>query len=167
MAVPQASTSSICEHQDLQSHSVANDFDLFVGKSLTDADKLSALENHFKPSKTYRFPVRVEYGKKRSFNPNWMDKHNWLVYSPSKDGVYCKVCAIFGATESDQNSSKLDRLVKSPITFWTTACEKLYDHALKSAVHKTATIKAENFVKIMKAEQSSIDTQLNTAVAQP
>ena len=95
-----------------------------------------------------------------------MDKHNWLVYSPSKDVVYCKVCAIFGATESDQNSSKLDRLVKSPITFWTTACEKLYDHALKSAVHKTATIKAENFVKIMKAEQSSIDTQLNTAVAQ-
>ena len=95
-----------------------------------------------------------------------MDKHNWLVYLPSKDGAYCKVCALFGATESDQNSSKLDRLVKSPITFWTIACEKLNDHALKSAVHKTATVKAENFAKIMRAEQSSTDTQLNTTVAQ-
>ena len=140
----QVSTSS--EHQDLQSHSVANDFNLFAGKTLTDADKLSALQNHFKPSKNYRFLVCVEYGKKHSFNPNWMDKHNWLVYSPSKDGTYCKVCALFGVTESGQNSSKLDCLVKSPITFWTTVCEKLNDHALKSAVHKTATIKAENFV---------------------
>jgi len=109
------------------------------------------------------FPV--EYGKKRSFNLTWMEKHNWLVHSPSKDGVYYKVCTLSGTTESDQNSSKLDRLVKSPITFWTTACEKLNDHALKSVVHKTATIKAENFVKVMRAEQSSVDTQLNTTVA--
>jgi len=84
--VPQVSTSSVFEHQHLQSHIVVNDFDLLVGKSLTDADKLLALENHFKII-TFQCVLSMEI-KKCSFNPNWMDKDNWLVYSPLKDGVY-------------------------------------------------------------------------------
>ena len=39
----------------------------YVGKSLSDSEKLFALEDHFKPHKLYRFPQRDEYGKKRSF----------------------------------------------------------------------------------------------------
>jgi len=35
--VPQVNTSSVYEHQELQSYSVDSDFDLFVVKSLTDA----------------------------------------------------------------------------------------------------------------------------------
>ena len=72
--------------------------------------------------------MNVEYEKKHFLNPIWMDKQNWLVYLPLKDGTYSKVCKIFGVTKSDQNSSKLDHLIKSPITFWTTACEKLDDN---------------------------------------
>ena len=34
---------------------VPNDFSLYVGKPLTDAEKLSALEDHFKPGKGFRF----------------------------------------------------------------------------------------------------------------
>jgi len=66
-----------------------------------------------KPGKSFKFPVRIEYGKKRSFNPSWLDNHNWLVYSPAKDGAYCKFCVLFGTT-TEQNSSTIDHLVKSP-----------------------------------------------------
>jgi len=141
---------------------IPNDFCLYVNKYLTDAERLSAFTDHYQPCKNYQFPVHEEYGKKRSFNPSWLDNHKWLVYSPTKDGAYCKICVLFG---TEENSSKLDRLVKSPLVFWTTACEKLNEHALKSPAHKTATIKCENFIRIMKAEQTSIDLQINTITA--
>ena len=49
--------------------------------------------------------------------------------------------------EQLQNTTlqNIDHLVKSPLQFWTTACEKLKDSGLKSALHKTATLKSENF----------------------
>ena len=37
-----------------ESSVVPNDFSLYVGKPLTDAEKLSALEDHFKPEKGFR-----------------------------------------------------------------------------------------------------------------
>ena len=39
-----------------ESSVVPNDFSLHVGKPLTDAEKLSALEDHCKPGKGFRFP---------------------------------------------------------------------------------------------------------------
>lgn len=87
---------------------LSNDFSLYIGKTLTDSEKLSALEDHFQPHKLYQFSQHQEYGKNRSFNPAWLDEYPWLVYSPAKDGVYCKVCSIFGGSTSDKNSSKIE-----------------------------------------------------------
>ena len=78
---------------------VPNDFYLYVGKPLINAEKLSAIED-FKPGKG---PVHIDYGKKRSFNSSWLDNHNWLVYS-AKDGAYCKFSVLFGTT-TEHNSS--------------------------------------------------------------
>ena len=39
-----------------ESSVVPNDFSLYVGKPLTEAEKLSALEDHCKPGKGFRFP---------------------------------------------------------------------------------------------------------------
>ena len=100
----------------------------------------------------------MEYEKQRSFKLAWLDEYSWLVYSPSEDGVYCKVCDLFSS------SSKISRLVKLPLTFWTTATEKFKKHAA-SELHKCASVKAENFVGIMKSKQKSISEQLNSAMA--
>ena len=95
----------------------------------------------------------------RNGHLGWIIIISW--YIPAKDGAYCKFCVLFGTT-TEYNSSKVDHLaVKSHLSFWTTACEKLKDHGLKSAFHKTATLKSENFYKVMKTEQVSIDVQLN------
>ena len=43
----------------LEASVVPNDFSLFVGKVLTDAEKLLALENHFKPEKNLDFRSKI------------------------------------------------------------------------------------------------------------
>ena len=88
-----------------------------------------------------------------------------MVYSPSQDGAYCKVCVLFGSDRCDKNASKLSKLMKSPISFWTTAAQKFSEHELKSEVHKTATLKADNFLKIMESQMEPIDQQLQSALA--
>ena len=55
--------------------------------------------------------------------------------------------------------------MKSPISFWTTAAQKFSEHMLKSEVHKTATLKADNFLKIMQSQMEPIDQQLQSAIA--
>ena len=129
-----------------------NDFSSFVGV------RLDALKNHFKPPRDFKFPLHVEYGKQRSFI-------YMLVYSPAKDGAYCKFCTLFGDTTIEKNCSKIERLVKVPVTFWTTACTKFKKHDTKSPLHKYAILKAESFEKVMSGHQASVAEQLNSAIA--
>jgi hypothetical protein len=144
-----------------------SDFVNYVDSSqlLNSAERLSALQDHFKPEKHFKFPTRTEYRKQRSFRYCWLEQHNWLVYSPSRDGAYSKLCVLFGSDSGDKNASKLDKLVKSPVTFWTTAAQKFSEHKLRSEVHKTATLKADNFLKIMHSQMEPINQQLQSALA--
>ena len=144
---------------------MSNDFHYFVGEKLTNSQKIEALENHFIPYKHYKFPVCNEYGNKRSFNSSWLDLYKWLVYSPKDNGAYCKYCVLFGNTLKEKSGLKADKLVTSPLTFWTTASEKLKGHNTKSAMHQTTAVMAEEFLKIMKSEQMSIDQHLNSVMA--
>ena len=59
----------------------------------------------------------------------------------------------------------VDKLVKSPLTLWTTAKLKLKDHEMKSPMHKCAVLKAEAFEKVMKNDTTPIDLQLKSALA--
>lgn len=121
-----------------------------------------AIEDHFKPHRLYQFPTRVEYDKQRSCKQDWLDEYSWLVYSPCEDGVYCKLCALF----SDSSKVTSYRLVKIPLTVWTTATEKFKKHAASEA-HRNASVMADNFLRVMKSKQKSIQfgEQLNTAMA--
>ena len=87
------------------------------------------------------------------------------MYSPAKDGVYCMACVLFGDTTVDKNCSKLERLVNTPITFWTTACSKLKKYEEKSQLHKSSMAKMENFLKVMAMEQSSVAEYMNSSTA--
>ena len=87
------------------------------------------------------------------------------MYSPSQDGAYYKICVLFGSDSGDKNASKLDKLVKSPVTFWTTAAKKFSEHELRSEVHKTAALKADNFWKVIHSQMEPVDQQLQSALA--
>ena len=128
-----------------------------MARRLSNEEKVVVLEK-CKPLKSYQFPTSDEYGKRRCFNTSWFDEYCWLAYSTSQNGAYCKVCSLFC------DSSKADKLVKSPLTFWTTATQKFKKHE-KSEVHKNASLLADNFLKVMKSKQKPISEQLNEAVA--
>ena len=143
-----------------------NDFIQYVSQSsFNDEERFAALEDHFKPNKKYKFPTKQEYGKLRSFQHSWLDEHSWLAYSPHVDGAFCKVCVLFGIESGDKNASKLDKLVKTPLTFWTTAKSRLKDHEAKSQLHKSALIRADNFQKVAKQQTTSIEHHLSSALS--
>lgn len=137
----------------------SNDFAAYLGRRLTNQEKLEVLEKHYKPLlTTNQFPIKQEYGKQRSFRKTWFDEYRWLAYSAFEDGAYCKVCAMFCETP------KADRLVKSPLTFWMTATEKFRKHE-KSEMHINSCVLADSFIKVMKSMQMPISEQLSSAVA--
>lgn len=112
-----------CDANPTPTQEYPGDFEQYLrlGRSLSNQEKLQALQSHFIPTAAFKFPVHEEYGKKRSFQLSWLKDHKWLVYSPKVDGAYCKECALFGASTIEKNSNKIDKLAKSPVTFWTTA----------------------------------------------
>ena len=111
----------------------------YIGKRLSDKEKFEALKCNCVLPSNFKYPSKVEYGKHRSFNQQWVNEYVWLSYSPFQDGVYCKYCALFS------DSTKIDKLVKSPLHFWTTATQKFKKHS-ESESHQRASILANNLL---------------------
>lgn len=137
---------------------MANDFHNFIGRRLSDEEKFEALKSHRVLPSSFKLRTRLEYGKQRSFNQTWLNEYKWIKYSPDVDGVYCKYCALFS------DSDKIDKLVKTPLCFWTIASQKFKKHS-ESDGHKRASVLANNFIKLMISKQQGVDVQLNTTVA--
>ena len=74
---------------------------------------------------------------------------------------------LFFAKQCGRNSAKLDELVKSLLTFWTTTFHRLSNHSNgKCSTHNFSVIAMNNFVRVMKEEVVPVDQQLNTIVQQ-
>lgn len=98
-------------------------------KDFSDQRKYEVITNVWKPDGDFLFPKSKEGSRTRRFNPVWLKSFPaWLVYSKYVDGAFCLPCALF-SQESGHNASKLDRLVKSPLIFWTTAFQRLGSHS--------------------------------------
>ena len=74
---------------------------------------------------------------------------------------------LFFAKQYGRNSAKLDELVKSPLTFWTTTFQRLSNLSNgKCSTHNFSVIAMNNFVRVMKEEVVPVDQQLDTIVQQ-
>ena len=89
-------------------------------------------------------------------------KYAWLVYSKYLDGAFiCLPCVCFGM-ECGKNGAKLDKLFRSPLTFWTTECGRFNSHASgMSEIHKFSVMAMHNFLGAMRRQTAPIDQQLN------
>ena len=130
--------------------------------SFTDAEKFRFIESVWKPDVLFEFPASKETcGKQRKFRQEWLVKYPWLVYSKYLDGAFCLPCVCFGV-ECGKNGAKLDKLFRSPLTFWTTARGKFDSHASgKSEIHKFSVMAMQNFLAAMRRQTAPIDQQLN------
>ena len=126
------------------------DFDIgnFVrGSTIDDQTRYDYLTRYWVPSKDYVFPKQARTTKGKtyhlSFQRAWLDKFKWLVYSPEKDGAFCKSCVMFAPNES--GGTKLQKFISKPMRNLKNALPEFSKHARRS-YHITAQLRAENFL---------------------
>jgi len=80
-----------------------------------------------------------------------------------KNGVFCKVCALFSQEEA--GGTKLSHLVKVPLQAYAhlTGVDGYLDSHLLTSYHKACTKKANDFKATMLGRAGSFAHQLQTA----
>ena len=133
----------------------------------SDAQKFQFIQNLWKPDAKFNFPKSIEScGKLRKFQYGWLLDHPWLAYSQYFDAAFCVPCVCFGF-ECGKNGDRLMKLVKSPLTFWTTSALRLRKHSRgKCETHNYSVITMAGFMANMKRETVPIDQQLNRQIQQ-
>ena len=132
-------------------------------KTFSDAEKLHFIENVWTPRNDllFEFPSTVESGKKRKFQRSWFQQYSWLAYSKYLDGAFCLPCVLFG------RGATVDKLMKSPITCWTSATSRFKKHSSgKCDTHNTAVLAQDNFVRVMRREAVPVNEQLDRLLRQ-
>ena len=139
---------------------------LFPVSRYSNAQKLELIENLWKPDPLHEFTESIQSGKSRKFRFVWTQKFPWLAYSKYLDGVFCLPCVMFGR-DCGWNSNKLDKLVKSPLTCWTTAVDRFQSHSNgKCEMHNFSVIAMDNFMKVMRRQAVPVDEQLDNVLQQ-
>ena len=127
---------------------------------LSNYDKLRLIENIWKPSSAYNFPVTLEgkegNRKEKKFLPKWLTEYTWLAYSELYDGAFCLPCILFGA-DTGHNSKRLERLYTKPLISWTNAHQRFTEHCKKECqMHTHAVPAMQSFIDVMKGHQQSV-----------
>ena len=131
-------------------------------KHLNREEKFKAPNNLYTPPLNYVFPQHMEgaVNHQRSFQQKWLTEHAWLAYSKEKDGGYCVPCVLF--CKGDEG---LGKLVNSPLTRFKDTIETFHQHR-KKTYHVHSVSDMLTFMRIMNNEQTPVDHQLVSAVAQ-
>ena len=119
----------------------------------------------WKPTRNYHFPLKTEFGKRRSFKYEWLAQFLWLSYSPSLDGAFCLPCVLFSC-EAKKGGEKLARLLHKPLDTWTSACRKLKGHESHSDTHKQAVLTASEFKKSIESQSVPVQQQVNQSAGE-
>ena len=146
------------QHSDLSATAclLTRDCKVLLQQDLSEAQKLNIVLNFakFSPPPTYQFPTRMEYGKKRSFQPHYLQSYWWLGYSVQLDGCFCLPCCLFSC-------STVNSFVQKPFTNWTKFNEKVKEHAM-SAMHSRSVLALNSFKESHSGAQPTIDVSFET-----
>lgn len=128
-----------------------------------DEEKFDILTNSWVPNENFEFPSRQIGRQNRKFSPSWLKKYKWLAYSRKEDSAYCKVCILFAPGEVGMTSSQnTGQLVREGFFCGKKAIEKFDSHQ-KLSYHGRATLLADDFLKVMRKEKTSIDKSLDNS----
>ncbi|CAF4935770.1 unnamed protein product [Rotaria sp. Silwood1] len=136
-------------------------FQLSLHTPLTDETKYKLLTKPFQPDKKYTFPN--QYGKNgtvRRFMLTWLDQHSFLSYSPYYEGAFCTACSLFSPLASSQSAIIFVHYPCSRFRQLKHFTAHIKTH-INSENHKTAIVRATNFVRTFENPSSGIDYQLD------
>ena len=147
-----------------------NDIGNFVGKIIDDLTKKNLLESPWKPSAGYNMPHSVHMKKnkqeKRYLNHSHLEQYEWLVYSDSKKGLYCKYCSLFSyhLMAGSHKQIGLQKLVKQPLQVFAKLFGKDGDLTMhdKATYHKEAVESGRYFKKNYNEPALNIVNRVNT-----
>ena len=138
---------------------LCDDVASYIGASIPADSKYQLLTNHFKPGVDYKFPKSVSG---RAFQYRWLQLYPWLVYSKQENGGYCLPCVLFASCGYHRSDPGI--LVRRPLISFPKALELFHKHKAKD-YHKTAVVRADEFLQVMKNQQPSIRHRINQALA--
>ena len=166
---------SLQARADKETDGVVRDIGLYAGadaqcqlNTLSDGDKADLLERHWTPPLNYKMPysTRTIRGKeeKRYLRHEHFDRCKFLAFSECRQGLFCKVCVLFGPKSAGRNQSHLNRLVSIPLTKYDRlfgANGYLTSHE-NAEYHKTSVVRATSFLASM-TKHTDICTSLDNA----
>uniref|UniRef100_A0A2S2P349 Repressor of the inhibitor of the protein kinase n=1 Tax=Schizaphis graminum TaxID=13262 RepID=A0A2S2P349_SCHGA len=126
-------------------------------------EKLNIPEDNF----IYPFSVHTKKSKeeKRFLKRSHFEKYKWLVYSKSKNGLFCKFCVFFSNKGGKDNNVELKKLVNEPLNKYAKLLGKdgdLEKHSL-NLYHLNALTSATDFLNCYKNPQKEIINIVNTS----
>ena len=131
-----------------------NDFIAAI-QGLSSTERYSLLKCHVVPPNDYIFPLSSFGKSKRKFQPKWLTKNTWMVYSAGVDGVFCKYCALF----SDSRHTK-EQFVNEPFRAWNKISEKTDEHE-KCSYHQASLKAAEEFIERIEFPETRVSNHLD------
>jgi hypothetical protein len=127
--------------------------------SLPNEEKISIIENCWKPQRSYEFP-KVE--NNRSFQYKWLEDFKWLAYSEAKEGALCKYCVFFSHnTGGKGNHQSLGVLVSNPLTTKLKKARQVFMQHENKQYHKTAMLMAEDVKSLVHGKTESVINSIN------
>lgn len=128
-----------------------------------DQERKLILESPWFPAPNFKFPAT---GKRNlRFQYQWFTRWKWLLYSKMVDGAFCRYCSLFSSTGGGRGSQTLGVLVKKPFCRWKDAVEEFNGHE-NTSYHKDSIVEAENWLRVEKGKQPSVERQQNSALRQ-
>ncbi|KAH8036785.1 hypothetical protein HPB51_005653 [Rhipicephalus microplus] len=111
------------------------------------------------PPANYDYPATGKRNLK--FQPHWVDRYPWLVYSEKLQGALCKYCVVFASECAGKGEhQRLGCFVTKEFTNYKKAMDAFKSHA-SSSYHAMSTTLYENFLAVRSHSQHDILTQLD------
>ncbi|XP_054717407.1 uncharacterized protein LOC129226804 [Uloborus diversus] len=135
----------------------SSDIGLYMEKQINDNPRKELILSPWKPDLSFKFPSSGP--RNLRFVLKWLGERDWLVYSPSEDGAFCKFCFLFSTTVGKQRSCP-GKLVRQPFRNWKDAKEVFQEHE-KAKYHSDCLQRAGEFLATYTEKVPSIEKALD------
>ena len=115
---PDRTTDSVVCVPELQSRPQQElDPVFFVGRSISDTEKVTLLTRKWTPPTGFEFLVV----NGRRYNVQWEKEYCWLRYSQSGDAAFCAYCVLFSSTRHGKGCMSMEVFQSSGFRDWKNA----------------------------------------------